>query len=444
MPLGWKLTGEGGRRAGAGLLEVTGDGKGTSEWRHPYRFNPGGLYRFEMHARRLGGGTSGCAISGPDFANVDRGLSDTWDWYGHVFRALDNAGTGFVRVGQWMAEGSLQFDAVRVVPVMPVFKMVGRLRLGEGEVIRAGRYAFAGNFNHETSNYYRPLLRANAGFNSERWCFGGGNEVVYVFHVPGHSFRSGKVQFNVNYHVQGGCVAEISRDGNAWRRAASRDIVGAASANVPAEWLPAETIYLRLRSNADNCSFQVNNVEFAADLAGTPPDVVGRTDFAEVARTSPDLAVEEVCCDDSSEAWRPVIHLTARNRGSTTMEATFVASSANAASAADPHGLSATLAPGGRHTFVTAVPLDGTGTHPIRLALRNGKKDAVTATLPWNVPEYYRSDFGQRIEGAGGPADVWWCEAAWKIALERPAPRAASPAATLAAGRELRTEGILV
>ena len=44
---------------------------------------------------------------------------------------------------------------------------------------------------------------------------------------------------------------------------------------------------------------------------------------------------------------------------------------------------------------------------------------------------YPRTDFGQRIEGVSGDVQVWWCEATWKVAWERPAPQTAVPAATL-------------
>ena len=52
--------------------------------------------------------------------------------------------------------------------------------------------------------------------------------------------------------------------------------------------------------------------------------------------------------------------------------------------------------------------------------------------------QYDRADYGQRIEGIAGETEVWWCEAAWKIAPQRPAPQDASPAASLSAARNDR------
>ncbi len=319
-PTGWTLSGGQGRWLERHILEVTGGGSDSNQWQCKYRFVPGSLYRFQVHARRTGG-NGGCAFAGPAFANRDVGLSGAWHWYGHVFRAPDNAGNDAVRVGQWCAAGPSQFDAVRLTPVLPVHRAFGQLRLGEGESVHAGRYTFAGTFSHQGSNFHRTLLSATAAFNSDRWCFGGHDQITYCFHLPGHALGGGTVVFNVGYHVHGGCLAEISRDQTAWRRLVTRDGVGVAEAKLPAEVLPAETLYLRLRPSAENSSFQVDRVEFSADVAGSPPDALGRTAYAEIGATSDELIVEDVSYDDGENPFRPILRLTARNRGAAALQA---------------------------------------------------------------------------------------------------------------------------
>ena len=187
-----------------------------------------------------------------------------------------------MRIGQWNASGALQFDGVRIVPVLPVYTAVGRLRLGNGEAIRRGRYSFSNESVEESGNCHRPLLSATVGYNTDRWGFGGDGQVVYRFHLPGHAFRNGTVEFTINYHTQGGCVADVSRDGQAWRKLGGRDSEGEVSAPLPADLLPAETVYLRLRTANAGSSFQVNHVGFSGDLSGNPPDVVGRTAYADM------------------------------------------------------------------------------------------------------------------------------------------------------------------
>ncbi|MBN2025075.1 MAG: DUF4091 domain-containing protein [Pirellulales bacterium] len=53
-------------------------------------------------------------------------------------------------------------------------------------------------------------------------------------------------------------------------------------------------------------------------------------------------------------------------------------------------------------------------------------------------PEYYRTDYGKRIEGEKGPVAVWWCRATWKVAPARPAPTETTVAAELSAARNDR------
>jgi hypothetical protein len=445
-PAGWTLSGGQGRWLDRHILEVTGNGTDNNVWRSEYRFAPGSLYRFQVHARRVGG-SGGCTVTGPEFANRDQSLSRAWKWYGHVFRAPDNAGSNSVRLGQWCAAGTSQFDAVRLRPVLPVHRAIGHLRLGEGESIPGGRYTFTGDFSHEGSNFHRTLLSATAAFNSCRWCFGGHDQITYCFHLPGHAFGGGTVAFNVGYCVHGGCLAEISRDQIAWRRLVTREGVGLAEAKLPADMLPAETLYLRLRPSVENSSFQVDRIEFSADVAGTPPDALGRTAYAEIGATGGDLVVEDVSYDDGENPCRPIIRLTARNRGAAALQAALVAqgdgrpADAGAQKEKSSPGQipqAVDLAPGQRHTFTAAVPLVGCGKHDIRLSLRAGGVAAMTATLPWTVSEYYRADFGRRIESAGGGVDVWWCESPWKIHPRRPSPQATSVGASLAAARNDR------
>ncbi len=176
----------------------------------------------------------------------------------------------------------------------------GRIQtvLGDGESVHAGRYTFSADFTHKGSNYHRTLQSATAAFNTNRWCFSGGSQVTYRFGLPGYTFRSADVKLTVSYHERGGCVAEISRDQKSWRPLATQNGLGTAAAQVPANLLPAETLYLRIRPSTTNSSFQVNNIEFSGDLAGPqPPEGVGRTEFAEVADGSGGLSIKEIVFD---------------------------------------------------------------------------------------------------------------------------------------------------
>lgn len=444
-PAGWTLSGGMGRWVDRQILELTGTGNDTNEWHCDCPVVPGQLYRFEMRARSVGGAVS--ATSGASFANQDQPLSEAWTWYGHVFRAPGDATSASIRVGQWCAKGTLQFDAVRVAPVTAVHKNVETLQLGDGEAIHDGRYGFQCRFLSEGRNCSRTLASATAGFNSNRWCFDGKGQVTYRFELPGHAFRSGKLHWGICHYVRGGCVVEVSRDGTAWRQAALSEKLGVASADVPADLLPADVLYVRLRGATNDGSFQVDSVGFAADVTNAPPNGVGRTVFVEMPNAGRRLAIESIVMDDSTELNRPILRVTAKNRSDATIEAIFseravprqpTPDQSRAIATSDASGFPVKFAPGQTQTFETPVLLSHGDENQVRAALRATDGETLAMTLPWTLPVYYQADYGQRIETASGPNDVWWCEATWKVAPQRPLPETAGPAATLSAARNDR------
>ncbi|MBN1395080.1 MAG: family 10 glycosylhydrolase [Pirellulales bacterium] len=449
-PVGWTLSGGQGRWIDRESLEVSGTGEDGNHWSCKCRLTPGSLYRFETRARSKGGGRR--CITGPASVNRDYALTEDWRWHGHVFRAPDDAGEEILRVGQWHAMRPMQFDAVRLEPVMPIHKRVGDLRLGEGESIRDGQYHFRGEFSGEGSNYHRPLESATARFNSNRWCFAGDNQVTYRFSLPGCSFRSGKAGFIVIYLQRGGYTAEVGRDGKIWRTLISKNDLGLAEADLPADLFPAEAIYLRLRPSTAESSFQVFGVGFSGELSNPLPDGEGRTLFAEFDKSNSNLVVEELLYDDSQGPKRPKISLTIKNHGSAAApvslwrlempaareEGTGIVAAAPMAPIPTPGTQATKMAPGERITLTAEIPLSRPGRRLIRLGVRSDESDVFTTSITFTLPEYYAADYGRRIEGVGGPANVWWCESGWKIAPNRPAPEDVSAAAELSAARNDR------
>jgi hypothetical protein len=435
-PTGWHLSGGTGRWVDRQCVEVTGTGSDSNCWQcDAFPFAPRALYRFQMRARRPSG--SGCVISGPSFANRDHSeLSQEWKWYGHVFRAPEDTAGAHLRLGQWQAQGTVQFDAIRITPTLPVHRKVGDLILGEGETIRDGSYRFLGTFDQEGSNYHRTLQRATAAFNSDRWCFGSGNEIVYRFELPGRPFRSAEVAFNVSYYTRGGCLAEVSRDQNDWRPLASQEGLGTAEAKLPGDLLPAAILFVRLRASSENSSFQVNRVEFQAKLEGQPLEAVGETRYADLQSISPDLAIEQVNLQEGALSGRPGLLVTARSTGRDAVTATLKAAIATSGkSPEDLRAQQANLAAGQATTFTIGVDAQEPGEHTLTLNLHPAAGPAARTSVTFTVPDYYRSDYGEQIGGIGGQETVWWCDAAHKVPKHRPAPQATSSAASLSAAK---------
>lgn len=443
-PSGWKLTGGQGRWVDREFLEVTGTGNDANDWRCEASFQPGRLYHFQMRARRPGG--SGLAVSGPSFANRDfSSIPDEWRWFDFVCRAPDNISSGYVRVGQWQATGTTQFDAVRLVPALPVHRKAGGLLLGEGESILDGQYRFYGTFGHQGSNYHRTLASANAWFNSDRWSFSDGNEIVYRFALPGHRFLSGEVKFNVNYHTRGGCVAEISRDGQNWHSLATQEAVGEAQAQVPAELLPTESFLLRFRA-AKGSNFQLNRVEFLGKLSDPPADATGETLFADLESASPKLSIEAITLEDATQSGRTGVSLEVKNSGTAAAKVSLTASLQSPGKEKVPlRGQEAEIPAGKSANLAIAVSAQEPGEHRVALAVKGGEGEPVRTSLGFSVPDFYRTDYGELLAGGTGNLAVWWCDATRKIPRTRPAPaKVGSVVRLAAAGNDWEAAQIVV
>lgn len=433
-PAGWTLRGRG-RWLDRGVLEVEGSGRDSSAWYCPVDLQPGELYRFECVARRVGG-SGGCMISGPDLANRDHQPTDAWQTFGHVFQVPAHASRADVRVGQWNASGAMQFQSAALRPVLPVHAQVGRWVLGEDESIREGTYRFQTRFLHEGSNYHRTLHRATAGFNSNRWTFGRGQEVVYHFALPGNAFRGGEVRFSVNHYQAGRVLLEASRDGAQWRLLTERAELGTAEAAVAEPLLPAGQLYLRLRTPDEACSLQVDHLEFSAPLDGPAPDAAGQTLFAEVVEPSDQLVVDRLACESAGGAGPAAIHVLTRQagQGDSTVTAQVAIDHVDGKqvsvppAAAQPHaGKPAELRIG--------LPPMPAGANQLRLTLTAGDSQPLVLATTIAVPDYYRTDYGALLDDANPAAAVWWCRAGHKIPRQRGLPAGRSEAAELSAAK---------
>ncbi len=443
-PAGWSLSGGKGQWRDRSVLEVTGSGaaENSNSWRFDgCRFVPGRVYHFQMRARRLEG-SGGCAVSGPQFANRDyHDLSAKWKSYDYVFRAPDQTAGAYLRLGQWNTAGTFQFDSVRVGPVLPVYKATGGIVLGEGESISQGQYRFRGTFNHAGSNDHRTLLATTAGFNSNRWCFGSGSQVTYRFAVPGHKFLSGRVAFNVNYHTRGGCLAELSRDQNQWHALATRSELGTAQAQLPEALLPAETLFLRLRSSGGPASFQVDRVDFEAALDGQPADATGQTVYAQLEPAQSPLALEEITLEDAGASGITRLRMRVKNNGPAAAPVVLGATVGRQGAAGvvlPPQP--AEIAPGKSAGLALDVPAQAPGQHRVELSLATPAVPGspLRASLTFTVPDFYRADYGELLPGGSGDTAVWWCTATRKVYRRRPAPTATGTAARLEAARNDR------
>ena len=275
QPTGWQLTDPQGGEwrepawQGKRALRVRGDGRNSAAWRTGLLpMQPAGLYRLRFMARCEPGASGGCAVSGTGRVNRDFRLSDQWTPCSFVFAAPSGVSNDFVRLGHWEVKGALSFDDAELLPVLAAHDPYEEM--GEAESVRNGVYHFQPDFAWTGANYHRPLWLNKAGFNSDRWVFSEGSELIYRFAMPRRLAQTGaRLRVNVNYHVAGSLRIEASRDTRTWTPVAEYDGQRrGGQTNLPAALFPANEIYVRLSMPGPGGSLQVNAIDYEAPLEG--------------------------------------------------------------------------------------------------------------------------------------------------------------------------------
>jgi hypothetical protein len=378
---GWTVSGNG-KQVDSNILEITGTGKGSGEWRsQPIKLQPGGFYRYAVsfQSTDTSGGCLPCGLSG--FHRDYSAQKNQWIDQTFGFRLQDNVSELPFRVGQWESKGTFQFRNIKLETGTPVLKEFdfpfGKIKLGDGETILNGVYNFNGKFYGQNTNIHQPLVYSNAGFNSGRWCFNNGNEVLYRFSLP-IPFDAATVQINVCYHNSGEGVVEVSKDGKThWTELGRLDKIGTREFIVPPIAFPLDAVYLRIRG-FEKSNFQVDSINFESPFVKSDSfDVqkikaVGETFLATFTGTTTE-PIDEIV-------------LTADNKIRVGKELFPLKISAT------PGEIEQKFTVGNRNYALK------TKTHPL-----------------------HRSDYGYAIS-ASENADIWWSEADWKISRDRISP----------------------
>ena len=441
LPAGWKLSGGQGRWVDREVLEVTGTGKGSNAWQCQCNFSAGGYYRFAMKARATGG--TGAVISGPEFANHDWRLAPEWKWYDFVFRVPDHISAGAVRLGQWEANGTFQFDAVTICPVLPVHKQCDdALVLGEGELLSAQHYTFSAILGHAVGVAHRPLHWATATVNTDRWVFYRDAEVVYRFQLPGIKLGAGAAEVNINYVAGGACQLQYSPDGQQWHTLGQSDRVGAISAQVPPQ--PDGVVWLRICSATGRGVFQVNRILFSAEIATgaggrQPPQCIGKTWFVELPATASQLVLERAVVRPAADSGNQTLRLWVRNNAVGAGKLTLSGELVEPDQTRHPLPTTHVTASEKQSAMLSVdLPVVKPGRSQAVLKLKSDDPAAhtepVELRIALDLPEYHRADYGYLLPG-DDKADLWWCEATHKVWPQRALPTERSNAAQLWAAK---------
>jgi hypothetical protein len=429
-PAGWQLAdgaGEWSRNAQAGgrAVLVQGNGQDQSYWRSAQvRLTPGGLYRFQFLGRRESDASGGTAVSGVSQVNRDFPLDASWRLYRFVFAAPSDGAVELVRLGQWHVQGRLSFDEADLAPVLVAHaRLPSGVELGEGESIRRGVYRFRPDFNWQGANFHRPLATNRAGFNSNRWLFSPGAEVVYWHAIAGATQRSARVRASINHHVGGTLRLEARGSGQAWALVAEFDGQRRGEfVELPATLFAATEVWVRLSQAGGGAGFQVDAYEYEAPLAEAQPEAEGASYFVDVTASDPSLAVglRALRAPDGAGGCRLELNLTNQSTRPLHARAHLVSPPGTSPARRGPN---LRLPAGGSSVLSLTCPLERPGDHLLQAMIRDQSGRALfTGQTSARLSFLDDAGFGYLLSGEPG-VELWWCESGWKVGRQRALPR---------------------
>ena len=429
-PAAWKLdrTERGAWLKGVGVdggaaLSISGDGRDDAAWESDgLALPPHRCFRFSFLARSddANGGTVVC---GPLSVNVDVGTPrKEWTAYANVF--CTGGGKDRppepIRLGQWHVNGKVLFDRATLIPVTPVYRQKNGLTLGDGESIAGNAYVFRAPLSGPGRNHSRPLLRFNnINFNTDRWCFFDGSVLVYRHELAGRNFTKAAVSASCGYYVKGKALVEVSKEGKEWTAIGQLDNKTNKPFAIPAELLSADALLVRIRS-AKGAELQIPYYAFEAEVTGEPLTLEGKTDYVEVTKHDPKLAVALRGLGDPLPGGDNQASLFVRN-------ATGGAVATNACVIFSAPGVPAhtnTLpikfpAPG---AYDVAVPYEPPPAGNWRMEIAVG--NAYQAFGEVTVPTYYDNSYGELLSVKHPALNLWRASSGWKIPRHRALPKA--------------------
>lgn len=398
---------------GAASLGVRGRGSGSVFWRSPdLELEPGGTYVFRFRARGSG---SGLIVSGPPSVNHDFRPPPDWESLAFAFRLPDGDRGGFLRLGHWELDGEVLFRDPELVPARVVHRAFeGGLVLGAGERLEAGTYVDAHALGWEGTTIHRTLFRQRAQFNTHRWVFGPGSEVVYRHELP-CEFREGSVLLNVNYRAGGALAVSASRDGETWIRAAESARLGEVAAPLPASLFPCRTVFVKLEGLGEGTNLQVDAYRFEASVAWSGPRREGKTWVVEERVLDPEVEIAPRVDGGAVVSPRPGI--SRERRLEVTLELDGRTVGAEAATVGPPAG-----GPAGETRVALPEAPVLPGGHTLCFRAAEAGRVVYLGVVAFTAGPLEERGYGSSLAGDDPSLRLWWCEGARKVARDCPPP----------------------
>lgn len=458
VPDGWHLSGgEGGvtddAAEGSRAVYVTGvpHSQSSNAWyTNPMVFEPGRVYQLSFQAKRVGG-SGGSPISGPAFCNRDLyEVTSEWKRYFSYFMAPVSPLDSRLRFGQWEADGVIAFDDIALVPVEPVYRRRGLIKLGDAENIEGNVYTFTAPLDSPACNFARPLREHACQFNKPRWVFARNSEVIYAHQVGGEAQVSAEVEITIGYYVEGTLAVEACRPGEeAWVAIGTLTGEGTLRAALPETLFPAEEVTVRLRgvSSPENpdgtVNLQVYGYAYRAVLDRAPGDLQGETRF--VAVMEPDERVQMAFhgFENPDGGGAEKLCFSAANLTETSLSVEpYLVLSSGATGSENARLATAQLPPVSADSTPVAVDMElscaplGAGETTLSFALGGVTRYRAETTL--NVSILNEARYGYTLPDDSDEVNLWWASSGWKVSRTRPAPREKKDAVRIRVARNER------
>ncbi|MFQ5809439.1 MAG: hypothetical protein ACE5JM_07460, partial [Armatimonadota bacterium] len=439
-PAGWSLAGGGGvwekqGRTGERCISVTGTGEDSSYWVcDACRLAPSTLYRLGFWARVLPDSSGGCIISGPNVVNRDYRPTEEWTEYSFAFVTPADTTDAYLRLGQWHKRGTVLFDDISLSRVAPVHVRRGDIELGEGERVRNGIYECQLQLSGAGSNHSRCLVRHSAGFNSHRWLFRSGAEVVYRHRAGSLAQTTGTIEVNVGYYRSGRLLVQASRDGESWETIGEVGEQTTKQFDVPGGLYPAREVFVRLLgagvteggAGEDSApgEFQVYSYKYRAELEAAAPAVAGSTRYLQILRLAEDLDVTIGGLGGPPTAEPSEVVLAVSDRAGRSRPLVAVVQVATEGRQPRRFAAPFALAAGeARREVVQPFDIRNAGEAAVRIAVEDRRgRELFAARTQFNVPPLFAADYGSLLLGDSDTWTLWWCPATHKVSRTRPAP----------------------
>lgn len=408
---------------GGAAISISGNGHDDAAWASDgLAFPPHRCFRFTFLARSLDA-NGGTVVCGPASVNVDIGIPrKEWTAYANIF--CTGGGKDRppepIRLGQWHVNGQVLFDRANLLPVTPVYRQKNGLTLGDGESIEGNSYVFHAPLSSPCRNHSRPLLRFhNINFNTDRWCFFDGSVLVYRQELAGRDFTKATVTAACNYYVKGKIFVEVSKDGKEWTAIGHVDNKTSGPFAVPDALLPAEALLVRMRA-AKGAALQISTYSFQATVNGEPVSLEGKTDYVEITKHDPKLAVTLRGLGNPLPGGDNQVSLFIRN-------ATGRAVQTNACVIFSATGVPA-------HTNTMPIKFPTPGAYDVlvpyepppagnwRMEVNVG--NAYQAFGEVAVPTYFDNSYGELLPIRHPSLNLWRASSGWKIPRHRTLPKA--------------------